>query len=258
MIHHTWQRQLATPLMAAGLLASHTPLAGHPLITEDTGTQGVGQWQLELTVDYGRSRSGVIRERSYSSAAVLSYGISATSDVIVTVPYERTMADGDGIRHRSRGPGDVELAAKMRFFERNHTSLAVRPGINLPTGDEREGLGSGRAAPSLFVVLSHEPGDWGFHFHIGYTLNRNVVAERRELYHGSVAATYRSSQQWQWVADLSAETNPDRSTDQHIRSAVFGVILSVRPNLDLDLGYRKGINGPAPDHAWLFGLAYRF
>lgn len=253
-----FQPQAGTAIIAAGLLWSQAAHSGHPLITEDTGTQGAGQWQLELTIDRGRSRSGVIRERSFSSAAVLSYGMSETADWIVTVPYERTEANGGGITDKNRGLADVEIAAKWRFIEHNQTSLAVRPGISLPTGDEGQGLGAGRTAASVFVVLSHEPGPWSFHLHVGYTANRNVLGERRDLYHGSMAASYRTSSNWQWVADLSAETNPDPGADEHLRSAVLGAIWSVRTNLDLDAGYRKGLTETAHDHAWLFGLAYRF
>jgi len=94
--------------------------------------------------------------------------------------------------------------------------------------------------------------------HVGYTNNRNDVGERRDIYHGSLAATYRSSPQWLWVADVSTETDPDPAADEHVRSAVLGTIWTVRPNLDLDLGYRKGLSDSADDHTWLFGLAYRF
>lgn len=256
--HETLRATLPRTLPVAALLWSAAAPAGHPLITEDTGTQGAGRWQLELTLDHGRSSSGVIRERSYSSSAVISYGVRETADLILTVPYERTEANGGGSSDSARGLGDVEIAAKWRFFEHGQTSLAVRPGISLPTGDDDEGLGTGRAAPSLFAVLSHEPGAWGFHVHVGYTNNRNDVGERRDIYHGSLAATYRSSPQWLWVADVSTETDPDPAADEHVRSAVLGTIWTVRPNLDLDLGYRKGLSDSADDHTWLFGLAYRF
>lgn len=39
---------------------------------------------------------------------------------------------------------------------------------------------------------------------------------------------------------------------------VIGLVFSLTPNLDFDLGYRKGLTDPAPDHNWLTGLAFRF
>lgn len=252
------QARLRATVFVAGLCSWPGAFAGHPLITEDTGTQGAGNWQLELTHDRGRSRVGATQERSYSTTAVLSYGATDATDVILALPYERTKTRSPGANGENRGLGDVELAAKWRFVEHGDTSVAIRPGVTLPSGDEDKGLGTGRVAPSLFAVLSHEPGDWGFHLHVGYTRNRNDVGERRDIYHGSVALTYNSAPNLHWVADLSSETNPDPADDEHIRSAVLGVIWSVRPNLDLDLGYRKGLSDTTPDHAWLFGLAYRF
>lgn len=249
------QRATLSAVVPAALSWSYPAIAGHPLITEDTGTQGHRKWQIELTLD--RSRSSAIRERSDSSAAVLSYGAGKSTDVILTVPYERTRTEGE-IHELTDGLGDIEIAAKSRFFEFGQTSLAVRPGISFPTGDDRDGLGSGRIVPSVFVVLSHEPAAWGFHLHLGYTANHNVHSERRNLYHASIAVTYRSSPTWMWVADISAETNPDSSADKDLRSAVLGAIWSVRPDLDIDAGYRKGLSGATHDGAWLFGLTYRF
>jgi hypothetical protein len=58
--------------------------------------------------------------------------------------------------------------------------------------------------------------------------------------------------------DLSWETDPDPSSDDQIRSLVFGAIVSVQKNLLIDFGYRKGLSDNTPDHTWLAGLAYRF
>jgi hypothetical protein len=58
--------------------------------------------------------------------------------------------------------------------------------------------------------------------------------------------------------DLSWETDTDPSSDDQIRSLVFGAIVSVQKNLLIDFGYRKGLSDNTPDHTWLAGLTYRF
>lgn len=252
------RQRLWCAVIAKLCFAAQPTFAAHPLITEDTGTQGAGNWQLELTHGRGDHRAGTVREQSSSSAVVLSYGASERLDLILIVPHERVRTVDTGNTTENRGLGDIELAAKWRFLKWEDTSVALRPGLALPSGDEDKGLGSGRAVPSLFAVLSHEPGAWGFHLHLGYTRNRNVLGERRDIYHGSVAATYRSSPHWRWVTDVSWQTDPDPEVSVQVRSVVFGVIWSVWPDLDLDLGYRKGLSENTPDDTWLIGATFRF
>ncbi|WP_313082819.1 hypothetical protein [Pulveribacter sp.] len=48
---------LRAPLLGAALLAAAAAAqAAHPLITDDTGTQGAGRWQFELNTDHTRAR----------------------------------------------------------------------------------------------------------------------------------------------------------------------------------------------------------
>jgi hypothetical protein len=66
-------------MVVAATGAAH---AAHPLITEDTGTQGAGAFQLELTGERARDDDlapGVLR--AFRRAAVLSYGVADTADL---------------------------------------------------------------------------------------------------------------------------------------------------------------------------------
>jgi len=242
---------LSILLAATGLSAK----AAHPLITEDTGTQGAGNWQLEATLDHNRDKEGGARETSDDYSLVLTYGAIDTVDVILTVPYTRTEADGSPTEN---GIGDVEFAAKWRFYEHEDLSFALRPGITAPTGDEDRGLGTGKSTASLFAVMSYEPGPWAFHLHLGRTNNRNVVDERRYITHYSVAAVRKFSDKLQLVADISNETNTDTSADPDANSAVLGAIYSPTKDIDIDLGYRYGLSDSAVDDALLLGLVFRF
>lgn len=207
---------------------------------------------MEVTYDHERDDDS--NERNDITALVVSYGVNERLDVILTAPHQSTRSTTSSVR----GAGDTDIGAKWRFWELGNTSLALRPGISIPTGDGDRGMGSGRVSTGVFAVLSHEPSPWGFHVHLGWTHNRNVHGERLQIYHGSVAATYRSSPQWQWVTDISAETSANPAFNEDVRSAVLGAIWTIRPSLDLDLGYRGGLSDVTPDHAWLVGLSYRF
>ena len=60
------------------------------------------------------------------------------------------------------------------------------------------------------------------------------------------------------MSDLSVERNADRSGHPNVGSMVIGLVVSLTPDLDFDLGYRTGLTDPAADHNWLTGLAFRF
>lgn len=233
--------------------------AAHPLLTEDTGTQGTGHYQLELTHDLSTDRDAGAKTRSRSINGVLSVGLTDDLDVIIALPHERLTERTDATKTTASGYTDVEIAAKWRFYEEGALSFALRPGLGLPTGNEDEGLSSGHVTPSLFAVSTYTSDPWAFHLHVGYTRNLHPGPdERSHIYHVSVAAEYSVSESLRLVGDASIERNGERSGHPGVGSMVIGLVVSLTPDLDFDLGYRKGLTEPAADHAWLTGLALRF
>lgn len=123
--------------------------AAHPLLTEDTGTQGAGRYQLELTHDLSTDQVSSAKTRSRSINVVLSAGLTDSLDVILALPHERLIEGMGATKTTTSGYADMEIAAKWRFYDMGPLSLALRPGLGLPTGNGDEGLGSGH--PSLFL-----------------------------------------------------------------------------------------------------------
>jgi len=232
--------------------------AAHPLLTEDTGTQGEGNYQLELMVDKTRDRPAGVSVRELQTAAVLSYGLRENMDLQFGLPHVRLHVHDAAGRHESSGLLDASLDLKWRFFERDALSLAVKPGITLPTGDEDRGFGSGRVTWGSLLVLSYAPGPWTLHSHLGYRRNNNSVGERQDLWHLSVAATYQAAEQFRLVADLSADTDPARGSRGTQRYRILGFIWSPMPSLDIDAGLKHGHGEAATDRAVLFGLTFRW
>ena len=242
-------------LLAGGALSAR---AAHPLLTEDTGTQGEGNFQLELMVDKTRDRTSGIGTRELQTAAVLSYGLGEDLDLQLGQPWLRQhVRDALGRQHDS-GRLDASIDLKWRFFERDALSLAVKPGITLPTGDEDRGFGSGRLTWGSLLVLSYAPGPWALHSHLGYRRNGNSLGERRDLWHVSAAATYQATERLRLVADLSADTDPSRGSGGTLRYRILGFIWSPLPALDIDAGIRHGHGQAATDRAVLFGLTFRW
>ncbi|HEY5762513.1 MAG TPA: transporter, partial [Rhodocyclaceae bacterium] len=143
---------------------------------------------------------------------------------------------------------------KWRFFERGALSLGFKPGITLPTGDEKKFLGAGRVTWGALLIGSYEPGPLAIHSHVGYRYYDNVVDLKTSLWHVSVASTWQLVESLKLVADLSRDTNPVRSGRTPLDYVILGAIWTPRKYLDLDFGYRHGASGPALDRGLLAGL----
>ncbi len=109
----------------------------------------------------------------------------------------------------------------------------------------------------MFIV-SYQPGRWAFHAHTGYRWNNNKVGERTSLAHLSGAITFQASERLRLIADLSADSNPDRRDNSPLRYSVLGAIFSAAPNFDLDAGFKQGHGNPAVDRTLLFGATLRW
>jgi Putative MetA-pathway of phenol degradation len=246
---------LRITLLSTSISLTTEVFAGHPLLTEDTATQGRGNAQVELTYERSQLDDAGTREVSRDTSLVLSYGSTDPFDIILVIPHSRQEATG---APTVSGMGDVELAAKWRFYENEAWSFALRPGVTFATGDEVQGLGTGKGTASVFAIMSYVADPWGFHMHAGITDNRNVVGERQHIIHFSAAATRRLTDKFQLVADVSHDTNTDIISGEHIESAVLGLVYCVSDRVDLDMGYRSGITASAADGTWLLGIAMRF
>lgn len=219
--------------------------AAHPLITEDTGTQGAGRKQLEVFAEEFKLRGTGRKDDVYTG--VLSYGLGETADAQLGLPWHRRGPDG---------VGDVSLDLKWRFFQRDAVSLALKPGITLPTGDERDGRGTGKLTYGSLIIVSYAPGALAVHAHAGFRRNENKLGERESLRQLAAAATYKVSDV-RFVGELTRETNPVPG-GRTVRYSTLGAIWSMTRDVDLDVGWRQG-NGSAPvDEALLIGATVRW
>lgn len=232
--------------------------AAHPLLTEDTGTQGEGNRQIELMLDRTRDHAAGTTVRELQAAVVLSYGVLENADLQLGLPHVRQHTHDAVGRHAGQGLADASLELKWRFFEREALSLGLKPGITLPTGDENRGRGSGCATWGALEILSYEPGPLAFHSHLGYRRNNNSVGDRTSLRHVSGALAWKATERLKLVADVSADTNPDRAGRGSLRYRILGLIYSPTPSFDLDAGLKHGHGRAATDRAFLIGATLRW
>jgi hypothetical protein len=232
--------------------------AAHPLITDDTGTAGKGNFELEIGAEYGHEDEDGVTDNSTEIVPVITYGIADNLDIELCFPYQYLKTKDAETTITEDGISDVEIDLKWRFYEKDGLSFALRPLISLPTGDEERGLGAGRATYSLLLFATKEIKPWAFDLNLGYKRNENKVDERRDIWHASLASRLEVVKDLAAVADIGVETNPDKNSDAHPAFILGGIIYSTSKNFELDFGVKGGLNKPEADYSILTGITFRF
>jgi hypothetical protein len=254
------------------LLPSDFGWAGHPFITDDAGTQGAGNWQLELMGQRDRhdATAGSVRQESRSTLInpVLTYGLSETVDIALGLNYLRTRVSENGLTVDDvSGKSDSSLELKWRFYDADGLSFAVKPGISLPTGDENRGLGLGKTSWGINLIADYDVKPWAWfanlaYFHPRYARAEDAAGARDHLWRVSAGTTYAVRDNFWLAGELGVRTNEARDdpffTGRHAQYAMLGLIYAPTDKIDLDIGLRKGLNRGEVDTVFLVGATFRW
>ena len=106
---------------AVGLVA--TSYAAHPLITDDTGTQGKGKFQLEVNGEYNYDKEteegATTKETGGQTATTLSYGIVDSADLVLGIPYQWRRVKEDGaVVSNEDGFSDMTAGAQVAVLRK--------------------------------------------------------------------------------------------------------------------------------------------
>jgi len=258
-----FMRFVAKLLLIGMLMSPAAVWAAHPLITDDAGTQGKGNFQFELNGQYDsedETVSGVsVKSTGGQVATTLTYGIIDTVDVVLSLPYRWSNIKEDGITvYDEKGISDTVFEVKWRFFEKDGFGLALKPGVSFPTGDNEKGLGTGKTGYHLFFIGSQEIAPWAFHLNLGYIGNENDVDEEKNIWHASLATTYEVIENLKIVGNIGVEKNPDKTADNDPAFILGGIIYSITKSFDVDFGVKCGLNSSETDMSVMAGTSFRF
>lgn len=229
-----------------------------PLITDDTGTQGKGKVQIEALGGYTYDKEEGIKSEENVIATALTYGIVDPVDITLFLLYQSWSIDGKSFTERENGLSDLAMEVKWRFFEKEGFSFALKPGLTLPTGNEKKGLGAGKSIYYIYFIGSKELKPWSFNANVVYIRNENKIDERRDLWSVSLATTVEITKGFKLVADTGVESNPDKSSDVLPAWILGGFIYSPMENFDIGLGLKGGLTKPASDITIRGGLTWRY
>jgi hypothetical protein len=246
-------------VFSIAILAPAAAWAGHPLTTDDTGTQGRGNFQLEVNGQYDHDKADTTTTTGGQMAASLSYGLSDAIDIIVGAPYlwTRERSDDRSINSHDNGISDTSLDIKVRFYEKEGVSFTLKPGLSLPTGNDDPG--AGRLGYHIFLIGTKESGPWTFLANVGYIRNdTDSDFDEKNIWHISAAALYALDDQWKIAADLVTERSSDKDAENDPVSTILGLIYSPIRDIDLDLGIKAGLTSSETDWSLMAGTTFRF
>ncbi|MBI4649891.1 transporter [Candidatus Desantisbacteria bacterium] len=242
--------------------------AAHPLITDDTGTQGKNKFQIEFNNEFSNDKStdgGVTAKESISEQVIaISYGLKDNLDIVIGLPYQFVNIKENGSKILNKGGlSDISIESKWRFHNMDTLSFAIKPGLSLPTGDEEKGFGNGKISGYLAFIATKEMEQIQLHFNIYYMHNEFELKEdkdvnNKDLWHLSLASQVEIIKKLSGVMNVGIEKNSDKTKDTHPAFILGGVIYSISENLDIDFGYKSGLNKEEVDSSYLAGLAMRF
>ena len=248
-MHPTKKIGVMAPLLMMG--AMQHAMAAHPLVTDDAGTQGAGNHQIEINSDRATARDN---SKQTSGDVTYTYGLTSRLDLFADQPFTVSAP---------RGINDTSLGLKWRFFENDATSVALKSSVSMANANDDKGFGSGRNNLSATLIASHETGPWGLHYNLGMGTNRFKSQDaqggnRRMIWKTSAAATYAVTPQVKAVGDIGVARNADIANKQNPAYALTGLIYSPHKDLDLDVGMKFGLNNAEIKRQFGAGLTVRF
>lgn len=244
-------RLIAMLLLAMPLASAW---AAHPMLTEDPGTQGKRNTELEL--GFGADKGDpTFNGRGVLFSPQVSHGLAETVDFIVQGFWQSQSPSG---APTVRGVGNTLVDVKWRFHESDGPlALAVRAGVDLPTGDDSTGVGGGQPGVHMLAVAGWKYPDFTVVANAGYALVRQLGI-RRNLGFFSVAVATPEGMPLRMFVEAATYSNTDPTNARWPALARTGIIFSVLDALDLDVGLQSRLNSSATRVSFLAGATWRW
>lgn len=229
-----------------------------PLITDNTGTQGKGKGQIEVSNGLGFHNEHRCIENSSEISPVFTFGIFDNTDAIVGYPFLFSTIQDDTSVTNFAGFSDISLEIKYCFLHYDAISLAIKPGITLPTGKYHKGLGSGKVSESFFLISTVEFSSIFINGNLGYIRNENKCGDALNIWHASLDLDFKLNNQFHFVLNSGIEKNPDKYDKTNPVFGLLGLYYCISENYEISLGYKHGFTKPETNHAFIYGLTLRF
>jgi len=244
-------RVLRVGAAVLGMTVGPNAFGTHPLQTEDTGTQGAGNMELENGLAWVRRDPS----RVFAYQPQLSFGLATTADLIVQPSWLITDLANAG---RVHGLGDTNLDGKWRFYGDAPWSLAIRAGLTLATNQHGQGQPHGEVGTHVLLATTYDAAPIMVHGNVAFVHNPSGGLQKADSSHVSGALMWACTETWTVTAEAGIYSSLDSASSAWRATLLVGAIYTVKPGLDLDVGYQTTAHVAVVTRAWLAGLTYRF
>ncbi|MGZ9197175.1 MAG: hypothetical protein ACXW4I_12210 [Candidatus Deferrimicrobiaceae bacterium] len=224
-------------------------LAGHPFGTEDAGSQGKGNVEVEFNLERQHGNDG---SKTTSLGNSFTMGVAPKIDLAVGYAYDSTKAE-DGTKSRGMSPIEATLKAAVIEGKDRFPTLGVKAGFSLPAaeGEQTALLATAIAEWKIepLTVFANVGADIGTH------LAGNE--EKATLLRASVAGKYEIRKEWYLLSELlwEKQTSPSAPSTSE---GLIGAKKEITDTLSVDAGIRWGLNGDSPHVTYLLGFTLGF
>ena len=224
-------------------------IAGHPFGTEDAGTQGKGNVEVEFNLE---RRDGNDGTRTTSLGNGITMGIAPRIDLAVGYAYDFTKA-GDGTKSRGMGPVEATLKTAVVEGKGRVPTLGVKAGFSLPTVEGEQ-----------VALIATAIAEWSFEpvtvfANVGTDIGTRLAgnAERTTSIRASVAGIREIRKEWFLLSELLWE-KPTSPSAPFSAEGLIGVKKEVTETFSIDAGVRWGLTDDSPHVTYLLGFTFGF
>ncbi len=150
------------------------------------------------------------------------------------------------------------MDAKWRFYGEAPWSLGVRAGVALASNQQGLGLPRGDVSAHALLVATYDAAPFTVHANVGLARLPQGSGQRPWQASASAALMWALDERWILTVDAGTSADPDPARKAWPATLLAGAIYTLRPGLDLDLGYQLSARAQPATKVWLLGLTYRF
>lgn len=245
------------PLITICCLAPAAAFAfQHPLVTDSSETVTPSKYEAETAFEFSSNDEDGHKVTVLKIEETITAGIIPKLDAFIKVPLAHRSVDGGG--NDGSGFEDFTAGVKWNFGHLNRASLAVKPFIVLPVGNENKGLGYGRSGFGADIIASTEIDNHAaIDYNVGFS-HQGVKGDNDfTTFKCSAAGKVEVSKILKAVGEI-AFSDSDATGSKTQAFLGFGAVYAAQKNLDVDLGLRLGLTRATEDYVLLAGATYKF
>jgi hypothetical protein len=181
---------------------------GPPILTDDPGTPGPNNWEINIAGTWERRGADWEWEAPLLD---LNYGVGEHIQLKYELAYLISDRAGEGIKG---GLGNSLIGVKWRFFDQDKqgVSLSTYPQLEFdnPTSSQRRHLVSGDTAFLLPVEIQRSFGSFGLNLEAAY----NIVESDKDEWLYGLAGGYDATDRLELLVELHGIAERDFAEDE--------------------------------------------